>query len=245
MTEPKMILFDYGHTLLCEPEFDALRGTEALFRYITSNKRNLTPEQANLFAQKVSADAGVVRESGFELHEWQFLRVVYESLEIELSVTPLEAENIFWDSCAPGAPMPNVHAMLDYVNAQGLRSGVISNIGFSGAALARRINRLLPRNRFEFILASSEYLFRKPSPRLFELALRKAGLDAGEVWFCGDTICADVEGSAAVGMFPVWYEDETIENLWRGQSRGVSPQCNHLHIHDWLELIDVLKEVPR
>lgn len=32
MTYTKMILFDYGHTLLCEPDFEYLRGVEALLR---------------------------------------------------------------------------------------------------------------------------------------------------------------------------------------------------------------------
>ena len=59
--------------------------------------------------------------------------------------------------------------------------------------------------------------------------------------FCGDIIEADVEGSAAVGIFPVWYDDETVENPWRGQNKGMIPKCELLHIHDWLELIEILE----
>lgn len=131
--------------------------------------------------------------------------------------------------------------MLDYIKGLGIRSGVISNIGWSGDALTERIDRLLPHNHFEFVIASSEYMFRKPEPMLFELALKKAELNAEEVWFCGDNVKADVEGSAAVGMFPVWYEDDTVENLWYRQNRGIIPQCEHLHIQDWRKLIKVLE----
>ena len=274
---PKMILFDYGHTLLCEPGFDTLRGEEALFKHIKTNRNNLTPAQVNDFSQALFERIGVVRSMGMELHEWQFQRLLYEYLEIELSISLPEAEKIFWDNTSPGAVMPNADKMLDYINSRGIRSGVISNIGFSGAALTDRINRLLPQNKFDFIIASSEYMFRKPNPILFELALKKAGLFAGgtlsgevvgvadaagavsggegdrvagdgagsvvtsaDVWFCGDNIKADIEGSAAVGMFPVWYEDELIENPWRGQNEGVIPKCNHLHIHDWAEFVEIL-----
>ena len=170
---------------------------------------------------------------------------MYEYLEIELSITPPEAEKIFWENTSSGGVMPNVGKMLGYINALGIRSGVISNIGWSGSALTERINRLLPQNKFEFVIASSEYMFRKPSPALFELALKKAGLDAADVWFCGDTIKADVEGSAAVGMYPVWYEDETVVNPWCGRNDGVTPSCDHLHIHDWLELIEVLEGIEK
>ena len=242
MKKPKMILFDYGHTLLCEPGFDFLRGEKSLFEYIKSNKNGLTPKQVCDFSQELFERIGVVRELGLELHEWQFQRFLYEYLEIELSISLPEAEKIFWYHVSAGAMMPNADRIIDYINANDIRSGVISNIGFSGAALTERINRLLPQNKFEFIIASSEYMFRKPNPMLFELALKKAGLNAGDVWFCGDNIKADVEGSVAVGIFPVWYEDETMDNPSCGQSKSVVPDCDHLHIHDWLELIDVLED---
>lgn len=148
-----------------------------------------------------------------------------------------------WDNVSTGALMPNVDKILSYMNEHGIRSGVISNIGWSGSALSERINRLLPQNKFEFVIASSEYMFCKPSPMLFELALKKAGLDAADVWFCGDNIKADVEGSAAVGIFPVWYEDKVVENPWIGQNKGVTSSCEHLHIHDWCELISVLRDI--
>ena len=50
---------------------------------------------------------------------------------------------------------------------------------------AERINRLLPKNNFEFIITSSNYIFRKPHKRLFDLALEKAGLRPEEVWYIG------------------------------------------------------------
>lgn len=35
MKYPKMILFDYGHTLLYEPGWDSVRGNEELLKYVT------------------------------------------------------------------------------------------------------------------------------------------------------------------------------------------------------------------
>ena len=239
-----MILFDYGHTLLYEPGFDFLRGEEALFEYVVSNEKGLTPKEAYDFSQDLYDRIGIVRDMGLELHQWQFQRFLYEYLGIEFSVSPIEAERIFWNNVSAGAIMPNADKMLDAVNAHGIRSGVISNIGFSGTALTERINRLLPKNRFEFVISSSEYMFRKPSPMLFELALRKAELEAEDVWFCGDNVEADIEGSAAVGIFPVWYEAIIAENPQRGQNGGAEPSCEHLHIHDWRELISVLEGLP-
>jgi len=242
MKKPKMIIFDYGHTLCCEPDFSILRGEEALFDYVIRNRNNLTPKQVTDFSNELFESLSSVRESGIEVHEWQFQRFLYEYLEIELSISFPEAEKVFFHNTSSGAVMPNADKMIDYINANGIRSGVISNISFSGGVLTERINRLFPKNKFEFIIASSEYMFRKPNALLFELALKKAGLEASDVWFCGDNITADVEGSSAVGIFPVWYEDLTMVNPWLGNASGTVPKCQHLHIHDWNELIEVLEK---
>jgi len=52
MQKPKMILFDYGHTLLYEPGLDFLRGEKALFQYVVKNKNKpLTGGGDRLFGQ--------------------------------------------------------------------------------------------------------------------------------------------------------------------------------------------------
>ena len=38
MKTPKMVLFDYGQTLIAEQKFDGVKGTEAVLRYAARNK---------------------------------------------------------------------------------------------------------------------------------------------------------------------------------------------------------------
>lgn len=45
LKKPEMIIFDYGHTLLYEPGFDAMRCEEAAFPYIVKNPLKLTARQ--------------------------------------------------------------------------------------------------------------------------------------------------------------------------------------------------------
>ena len=40
MKKPKMILFDYGQTLVNEQCFDGIKGTEAVLKYAKKNKYN-------------------------------------------------------------------------------------------------------------------------------------------------------------------------------------------------------------
>jgi putative hydrolase of the HAD superfamily len=113
---------------------------------------------------------------------------------------------------------------------------VVSNISFSGQALRNRINTLLPQNDFEFILATSEYVFRKPHKRIFELATIKANLEPHEIWYCGDNGICDVDGAKSAGFFPVWYK-----GAYEGY--GFTPKNESLTISDWRELTEILEKL--
>lgn len=245
MKKPEMIIFDYGHTLLYEPGFHAMRCEEAAYPYIVENPQNLTIEQIYAEVQRVFAEFQEQREGGIEIHEWQIMRLVYEYLGLKFSIPYSELEEIEWYAASPGAVMPGAAEMLDYLDDMGIRTAVISNIGWSGNALTNRINRLLPNNRFEFIMASSEYVIRKPNRMLFETALRKADLPADAVWYCGDNIRADVKGAHKAGIFPVLYEGSTLDevNPFANQNEGETIDFDYLHIHDWNEMTALLQSL--
>jgi putative hydrolase of the HAD superfamily len=241
MKLPNMIIFDYGHTILYEPRFNTLRGTEALMPYITENPQELTVNEIKDFDGKIFVEYCRKAQSiGLEMHNFCCMQLAYELLGLKFSVSIEETERILWDNTSIGAVMPYAVEMLRFISKRGIRCGVVSNIGWSGKALQTRIGRLLPDNRFEFVIASSEYMIRKPNPLIFELALKKANLSASDVWFCGDSPTADVEGAASVGIYPVWYEDLTVENPFR-ELNSNKPNCEHLHIHDWRELVEILE----
>lgn len=235
MRLPKMILFDYGHTLLHEPGFDFRKGIRALFPYVTKNPRGITPEEFDAFGKKLYDEVfGKTRDQNVEVHECQFLRLELEYHGMELSIPVEEAEEVLWDNISPGEKMPHIEEVLAWLRQKNIRSGVISNLCWSGRALSRRIARLLPDNQFEFILASSEYIFRKPSHYIFELALQKAGLPPEEVWFCGDNLEADILGAKNAGMFPVWYH---VEKKVPEQALDFP----HLEIQDWREFLNMME----
>jgi putative hydrolase of the HAD superfamily len=100
---------------------------------------------------------------------------------------------------------------LTFLKEQNIRTGVISNITYCGEVVEERINNLLPEHNFEFIIATSEYMFRKPNKRIFELALEKAGLQPEDVWYIGDNYLCDVVGARSAGIFPVWYIGATAD----------------------------------
>lgn len=243
MNYPKMILFDYGNTLLYEPGWDFDKGTAQLLNFITKNPNNYTLEDVKK-AEQVLLGTHVenIRKMGYDICGQNYHRALYEYLGISFSLTPLEMETVFWDGASAGAVMPNADKMLDYLNEAGIRSAVISNVLWSGDALTQRLNRLLPNNQFEFVMTSSDYFMRKPNRILFDIALQKAGLNAGDVWFCGDNPQADIEGSSQAGIYPVWYNNNTGKE-YKDDLNETPQDCEYLYIQEWDELIALLEKL--
>ena len=213
MRRPAMILFDYAHTLAWEPDADFLRGERAVFAHVKDNPRQVTPEEASHFGTELFLAARDCRHSGWEVHEHQYLRLKYDLLGLTFDLPMNELEKLLWTATCPGEPMPGVHEMLADLRARGI-----------------------PEHEFEFVIASSDYAVRKPNPLIFQAALAKAGLPPEEVWFCGDQIDADVFGAQAAGIFPVWYDCDSIPNGFALKNAGLTITGEHLHIHHWSEL---------
>ncbi len=210
MKTPKMILFDYGQTLVTEQKFNGIKGTEAVLKYATKNKYHLSAEQVQAKANEINQELGRFDPEKrhlfqIEIPNTMFTSYLYESQGIDIALSNSEIDRVFWNAAAPGAPTEGIKEFLEYLKNKNIRTGVISNITYAPYVVAERINRLFPENTFEFILASSNYVFRKPNKRLFELALEKADLKPEEVWYIGDQYECDVKGALTAGMFPVWY----------------------------------------
>lgn len=252
MKIPKMILFDYGQTLVDEGRFDGLKGTGAVLRYAVKNKYQKTAAQVQAAADAINAELGRFDPKRrplmqTELPSHMFTAYLYESQGIELSIKSDEIDRVFWDAAAPGKATEGVEAFLAFLGRKNIRTGVISNITYSGNVVAERIHTCLPENSFEFVIATSEYLFRKPDKRIFELALEKAGLLSEEVWYIGDNYACDIVGAADAGLFPVWYlggkgtgDVCERENTPNGGDKKAGEKAG-LVIREWRELMRMME----
>lgn len=235
--KPKMILFDYGLTLLHEPDFNPLRGDIALSQYIIKNPNHVTPEEISEYTKSIFLSAEASRTAGYEVHEHTLLRLVNDTLGLEYSLSLEEQEQVFWENASSAVPMPQVEMMLEEIHRMGIRTAVISNISFSAKALKRKMDIALPNSHFEFVISSSEYGVRKPNPLIFRAAFQRAGVEPEDVWFCGDNFQADIIGASGVGVFPVWYRNGVQSESLLAEENGVT---DVLIIREWQEMIDVL-----
>ena len=173
------------------------------------NKHNYTAEDvqeaANAINDELGRDPARSHLLQVEVPNCMFLPYLYESMGIELSLSNKERDKVFWDAASPGVPTEGILEFLDFLKKQGIRTGVISNITYCGEAVKDRIDSVITGHNFEFIIATSEYMFRKPNKRIFQLALEKGDLNPEDVWYIGDNYECDVVGARNAGIFPVWY----------------------------------------
>ena len=94
----------------------------------------------------------------------------------------------------------DVPAVLARLGDAGLALGIVSNFE---AWLDALLERLGVRSTFGVVVISGMEGLEKPDPRIFELALERAGVAAGEAAYVGDNPEFDVEPALALGMTPV------------------------------------------
>lgn len=103
----------------------------------------------------------------------------------------------------------------------------MSNLCYTELTLRKRLDKCLPGHRLEFVMVSSEYAFRQAPPRLFQLALQKAGLPPGRCGSAATTPPATWTAPPPWGCRPVWFTG----SMHNPESRQLQPKSQ-----GWLEV---------
>lgn len=98
-------------------------------------------------------------------------------------------------------PYADVAATLDELSSLGLRLGVVSNFD---SRLLRVLEELNLASSFSSLIISSECGYAKPSPRIFQAALKELDVRAEEALHVGDRREEDYRGPRAAGLTAFW-----------------------------------------
>jgi putative hydrolase of the HAD superfamily len=124
----------------------------------------------------------------------------------------------------------NVPEVLADLRGRGVRMGVITNWDPSARRLLEELGL---SGYFEQVVVSCEEGSEKPDPRIFQAALRRAGVAGGECLYVGDNYYADAVGARGVGMRAL------IVN--RFGRLGVEEIADQLFIRDVSEVVDYIR----
>lgn len=235
MNKPLAILFDVGDTLIEYHENNPLKGTQELLKK-ANNPDSITPEQIQEYVVGMGETFNKARElGGIEFSMRSFQRFLYEIHNISFDLTQLEIENIFNKSAFIGEKMPGIHEFLDFLQEQRIRKAILSNSSFSEEAIREELRSYGINDKiFEFVISTSEYGFRKPDKRIFELALKKLNLQHDDVWYIGNSFKYDVVGARNAGIFPIWFNKQNNSN---------EQSCHILEVKAFKEVKDYLIDI--
>lgn len=104
------------------------------------------------------------------------------------------------------APREGARDVLEQLRAAGLHLSIVSNIDDDQFEVIWGAIGL--DDCFDAITTSEAARSCKPHPRIFDVALGKAGVKAEAVAFVGDSLHHDVAGANAAGMRSIWLTDE-------------------------------------
>lgn len=183
-------LMDYlcGLNILIDCDSFMLEFNQRLHKYYDERDKLMIETSTFLVLKELLA------EKGFENISDSVLR---ESLDAHYAVTQknwqLEEDAI---DC------------LTTLREQKYRLGLVSNAGDHRDVL-QLVEKFSLGSFFEFILTSAGCGYRKPHPRIFQLALEKLNAKPGEVAMVGDTLNADILGANQAGMYSIWIKRRT------------------------------------
>ena len=100
-----------------------------------------------------------------------------------------------------------VPGVLKRLRSKKIILGVISN---ASSWLEKILDKAGLKGSFEHVVVSEIEGVEKPHKKIFDIALKKAGVKSGEFMFIGDNYIADVQGAINAGVKAVWLKRDTV-----------------------------------
>lgn len=209
------VLFDLGDTII---DFGiGRREAEVLFRQgakltyqdlLRRNHPNLPPYQL-YFKTHYRIMQRAYIWSKLSRRDFSYEAVLARAaFKLNLHLTPddlLRLSAIWYQPIALASTIdPGITPMLRQLRDAGTRLGIVSNTLVPPHCLDAHLAAEGLLEFFPIRIYSSQVRYRKPHPRIFEIALNLIGVPAGRTLFIGDLLKADVYGAKKAGMHTVW-----------------------------------------
>jgi len=127
---------------------------------------------------------------------------------------------------------------IEILRERGYKLGIVSNAG-DDKDVQQLAKGFGISKYFDFILTSAACSYRKPHPRIFELALSNWYYPPSEAVMIGDNLDADIRGAQKAGLFGVWishHSDSQKEML-----EQVQPDASLSKLSEFPALLDQLQ----
>ena len=202
MSPLRAILFDVDDTLCATTEFARRARLNAVRAMIDAG---LDLPEAEVYSELQE----VIREfsSNYEHHyDKLLLRFPREKTEhLNRALVVAAGVTAYHDTkFREWRPFPGVIELFKELKEAGVRLGIITH-GLAVKQAEKLIRlQLLPYLDTNSIFISDAIGISKPNPKLYQLALRRMGLEAHQVMYVGDNPANDIAPPKSLGMITVW-----------------------------------------
>jgi putative hydrolase of the HAD superfamily len=241
----RAVIFDFGGTLMYgrnswEP-FIA-EADEALTNYLSSQGIELNVNTFPTEFRKRLDEYFKQRENDLlESTYTQVLREVlndkgYHDVSSDLVRNALDA--LFAVTQSNWALEEDAIPTLQKLEESGYKLGIVSNAG-DDQDVQQLVRKFKIRQYFDFTLTSAACSYRKPHPRIFELALANWYLLPSEAVMVGDNLIADVFGAQQAGLYGIWLNRRADPQMEKQEA--VSPDASLSSLSELPAMLDRLQ----
>ena len=200
------VLFDLGNTIINNINIDLKNGFNKLIQKYNINCQNIT--------SSIETILQLIRQrNDFELPAIEILQIFEELLNFKFNDDYYEVEYELLKYCSIDALMDGVLEVLEYLKNNNIRMGIVSNSIFSSQCLERWLCDYKILYYFEFVISSSDVIYRKPTKQIFETSyIHLNNIDKKKILFIGDSFDIDYVGATSFGFDSILINQDKNEH---------------------------------
>jgi putative hydrolase of the HAD superfamily len=208
------VLFDLGDTIINfgvgrrEAEILFQQGARLTYDYLTVKKVEMPPFERYLkvnfrYMSRAYVWSKLTRR---DFSYADILHKVARKLHLSIALDDLAHLSHLWYQPFNDASHidAGVSCMLEQLRSAGTKLAIVSNTLVPPHCLDAHLEREGLLEFFPVRVYSSSVRYRKPHPRIFQLALAQLGVPAHRALFIGDLLIADIAGAKRAGMRTIW-----------------------------------------
>ena len=224
-----ILIFDYFETVVKTHSMDFNRGLKVLWEKYYKDKCDFEE------IKKVGDEQFLIL---LDLHkkglEYRFVADELPDYAKKFGgeVVPMSSdeEADFLMLCNEMEVMPGMADVLETLQEKGIPMYILSNSGFTAAALTKVLERLGIGKYFKKVWSSADYGRIKPDRGFFEQTIETAlqdnpGNNRSDIVFVGDSFETDVAGAHNAGINAIWFDHEGREIECDFEYRKINNAC--------------------
>jgi HAD superfamily hydrolase (TIGR01549 family) len=209
------VLFDLGDTIIDfgvgrrEAEVLFREGAKLTYDYLHNHRHPNLPKFQRYFNVHYRIMRRAYVWSKISRRDFSYQDVLSRAAaQLRLTVSDVDIHHLaqlwYLPICRMSTIDAGVKNMLDVLRRAGTKLGIVSNTFVPPHCLDQHLAEEGLLEFFPVRVYSSQVRYRKPHPRIFEIALSQIGIPASRTLFIGDLLHADILGAKRAGMRTIW-----------------------------------------